>query len=88
MPSIKSSVIALYKENQSISIDDLKKIFTDANPRTLANCLSDVRKYYSVPPPPKKIFNKVTEEEIEKVIVAKLNKSLDTASINFNRLKL
>lgn len=84
MVSLRASVIALYKENNKITINDLKKIFVDADEKTLGEYLSVVRKTLDGFVDDKnkiKNFSKITESEIEKVIIEKLNQSLDNANI-------
>ena len=93
MASLKASIVALYRLNNKLTVSDLEQTYPDANPKTIANCLSMARKYAGPGDEPPKIFTKVTEEEIEKVIVDKLNGikcSVNNADINLaiNFLKI
>lgn len=81
MVSVMSAVLALYGENKEISIADLRLKFPKSALSTLNGALSVARNAGRVDSNPKKTFTKLTEEEIEKVIVKKLNKSADNANI-------
>ena len=81
MVSIQSTVIALYKENKEISLDDLREMFPNYKDSTLSNALSVARNSILGTIDDKIIFTKIDEEEVEKVILSLLNKRVDTANV-------
>ena len=81
MTSVQTSVIALYRKNPLITVDDLKKIFSNSADSYLRSALSTARKGFTEFSKNDKNFEKITEDEIEKVIIERLNKSLDNSNI-------
>ena len=81
MTSVVTAVVALYKQNKHIVLADLRTSFPKVGNSTLSNALSIARKLGPVDSDDETVFTKLTEEEIEKVIVKKLNKSADNANI-------
>jgi len=76
MVSIQSTVIALYRENNRLSVSDLRNIFPKAADSTLNGALSVARNAFLGDPKKEKVFTKITEEVIEQIIVDKLNGKL------------
>ena len=76
-----TAVLALYKQNNELSLEELRLKFPKSKDSTLSNSLSVARNAGGSLVENKTIFTKVTEAEIEKVIIAKLNKSIDNANI-------
>ena len=81
MVSIQSSVIALYRENRELTLFNLKELFPKAASSSLSNALSVARSAFRGYAGEYKIFTKITEEEIEKLIINKLNKSSDNSNV-------
>lgn len=81
MVSCQTAVLALYGQNNEISLDELRKKLPKYKDSTLSNALSVARNSVLGTIEKKTVFTKVTEAEIEKVIIKKLNKSLDNTNI-------
>ncbi len=69
MTTIRERVFTLWRENQDISVADLRLHLPKANSQTLSDYLSEARKGKSK-------VTKITEQEIEKAILSLANKSV------------
>ena len=81
MVGIYVTVNEIYKENTKITFSELRDKFPNYKASTLKSALSTARRYSKDLSNKSTIITQITEEEIERIIIEKLNKTYDNANI-------